>query len=268
MRSPAVNGLAEPAVGVVSRADGRRHVEEHPGVLAARVGRQAAGQHPHNAVAVYQGVVDLEVEREAPPFEALDDVDLPRRAGEVELIAVQPRDEDAEFALIARAGERGAADVVVEVEIVVGNPAVHGAVLQTWMGELAVPWRDDVLPACLVDELAQVIGRRILRRGERQEPCDVHLRTRRLAVDEHHILRTKPDTVGAQGVSCGYADSVRVWTVARVVTVRAQALAGSGRWQRITVQAEPPVEAARSRTRYRRRFGTCRSLPARVRRKA
>ena len=96
--------------------------------------------------------MDLEVEREAPPFEALDDVDLPRRAGEVELIAVQPRDEDAEFALIARAGERGAADVVVEVEIVVGNPAVHGAVLQTWMGELAVPWRDDVLPACLVDE--------------------------------------------------------------------------------------------------------------------
>ena len=170
VRSPAANGLDGPA-GVSARSGtGVGMLNSILVSVAVRVGRHAARQHPHRAVPVHEGVVDLQVEREAAAFETLDDVDLPRRAGQIEVIAVQPRDQDAEFAFVAWAGQCGAPDVVVEVEVVVDDPAVQGAVLQTWMGQLAVPRRDDLLPAGLVDESAQVIGRRTLGRRERQQP--------------------------------------------------------------------------------------------------
>ena len=64
----------------------------------------------------------LEVHRDAPALEALDQMHLPRRAVEIDFVAVEARDEDAELALVARRGEGRAAHVVVEVEVLVLNP--------------------------------------------------------------------------------------------------------------------------------------------------
>ena len=47
-------------------------------------------------------VVDLEVERDPPIFQAFDEVGFPRRAVEIERRAVETRHQDAELALVSR----------------------------------------------------------------------------------------------------------------------------------------------------------------------
>ena len=191
--------------GRAPRARRRRHVEKHAGVAVLRIGGQAAAQHPHRAVPVDQSVVDLHVQREAPAFEALDHMQFPRRPRQVEVVAVQPRHQHAEFAFVAGAGQRRPPHVVVEVEVLIGHPAVQRAELQPRIGELAIPRRHDFLAARLVDHLAQIVTGRVGGRGERQEPGDVHFRTRRLAVDEHQVLQSETDTVGAHGCTLAAA---------------------------------------------------------------
>ena len=70
-----------------------------------RVEAQRAQQHPDPADAVDQRVVHLHVDREAVALEALDQVHLPQRPVQVELVAVQARDEHRR----ARAGRPDAA---------------------------------------------------------------------------------------------------------------------------------------------------------------
>ena len=87
--------------GSASRG-GRRapgEAEEERVLAVVGVLRQAALEQPHAGVAVDEGVVDLDVGREAVARQPLDDVQLPRGPAEVERVGVQPRDEHAELAL-------------------------------------------------------------------------------------------------------------------------------------------------------------------------
>ena len=59
----------------------------------------------------------LRVDREAISFQPLDQVHLPQRTVEVELVAVQTRHEHAELALAAGARQRRVAHVEVKVDV-------------------------------------------------------------------------------------------------------------------------------------------------------
>ncbi len=61
-------------------------------------------------------MVDLHVQREAPALEPLDDMDLPRRPGQVEVDRVQPGDQDAKLPLVTWTGQGRPPDIVIEVE--------------------------------------------------------------------------------------------------------------------------------------------------------
>ncbi len=94
---------------------------------------------------------------------------------QVELVAVQPRDEDAELALTPRFGQSGVAHVVVEVDVIV---LAHQR--QPWtdhrsLDQLQVPGtRDRVLGAHALELLAQVVGRCVGWIGELEQAADVH----------------------------------------------------------------------------------------------
>ncbi len=79
---------------------------------------QRAHYQPHPAHPVDERVVHLAVDREAVTFQALDQVDLPQRPVEVELVAVQARDQDAQLALTPGMRQRRVADVIVEIDVV------------------------------------------------------------------------------------------------------------------------------------------------------
>ena len=116
------SGSEDPSSSSVSVSRGARapsatvQKEGVPGSFGSL--RERAHDQAHAADAVHERVVDLAVHREAVAFEALDQVDLPQRPVEVELVAVQSRDEHAELALAARVRECGVAHVVVEVDVV------------------------------------------------------------------------------------------------------------------------------------------------------
>jgi hypothetical protein len=75
-------------------------------VALGAIGRERAHDQAHPADAVDERVVDLAVHREAVSFEPLDQMHLPQRPMEIELMAVQPRDEDPQLALPARVRQR------------------------------------------------------------------------------------------------------------------------------------------------------------------
>ena len=101
--TPGMDGSRDPDARLVVRPTVERLGEEDRLVLR-RVGGEAAGKQPHPAVTVDERVVHLDVHREPVALEPLDDVQLPQRPGQVERVAVQPRDEHAE--LRARRPER------------------------------------------------------------------------------------------------------------------------------------------------------------------
>ena len=80
-------------------------------------GQQVGPRHP-----VDQGVVRLGQHGPAAVLEALDDPDLPERLGAVELLRHDPPDQLAQLALAPGGGQRGVAQVVLDVEVGVVHP--------------------------------------------------------------------------------------------------------------------------------------------------
>ena len=139
------------------------------------IGRQRAQDQAYPADAVDQRVVHLDVDREAVLLESLDQVQLPQWAVQVELVAVQPRDEDAELALATRFRQCRVAHVVVEIEVVVLPHERQPGADDGPFDQLQIPGtRDRVLGAHALELLAQVVGRRVGRIGELEQPTDVH----------------------------------------------------------------------------------------------
>ncbi len=146
-----------------------------------RILRERAHDQPHPTDAVHERVVDLAVHREAVAFQTLDQVDLPERPVEVQLVAVQPRDEDAELALSAGVWQRRVPNVVIQVHVVDllhdGQPRADQRRLQ----ELQVPGRRHRLRrAHPREQVLQVAGRSVRRLGELEQAADVHRRVARL----------------------------------------------------------------------------------------
>ena len=167
----------------------RSDVEEQRLVPQSRVGRHAALEDLVAGVAVHQRVVDLHVDRESSVLEAFDEVQFPRWPGEVDILAVQPGDQDAQLAFVAGAGECRPPNVVVDVELVVDDPRLIGPTQHPRMGQLEVPRRNHFKAAGVLEHLAQITGGCIGRRRERHQRCDVHHRAGGFAVQEEHVLR-------------------------------------------------------------------------------
>ncbi len=121
---------------------------------------------------------------------ALDQVDLPHRAVPVQPSGHQPADEFAQLRVAARPGQRGAADMVGDVEVTVVDPdrvrevTGHALDLLPVAGNQSDPGLDQG------DELVVVeAGVRWL---ERDQPPDVHRGRRLLQVEERHVERAEP----------------------------------------------------------------------------
>ena len=98
------------------RAPQGRRVEVVP------TSRHRALQHAQPGESVYQRMMHLEVDSETVFLKALDYVVLPQRAIEVHRIAVQSRDQHAEFTLSARVRQRRVPHVVLQIEVIVFLP--------------------------------------------------------------------------------------------------------------------------------------------------
>ena len=117
-------------------------------------------------------VMGLGDDREAVPLESLHEPVLPQRLGSIQPLGRDPRGEQQQLLLASRLGQRGVADVVLEVEVRIVDPQRPPG-LQRRCGELLAVARDEVQPAAdVVGELVEV-GRRSF---EDQHPADVHVR--------------------------------------------------------------------------------------------
>ena len=155
-----------------------------------RVGRERAHDQAHAADAVDQRMVDLAVHRETVAFEPLDQVHLPERAVQVELVAVQPRDQDAELALAARVWQRRMAHVVIEIDVV---DLAHDREPRTDEGrldQLQVPGRRNRLGrAHPREQVLEVAGRSVVGLRELEQAAHVHRRVPRLDREPGRIHR-------------------------------------------------------------------------------
>ena len=123
----------------------------------------------------------LAVEGEAVSFQPLDQVHLPQRAVQVELVAVQARDEDSQLALAARMRQRGVAHVVLEIDIVNFAHQGNARSEQGTLDQFQVPGRRDrVRLAHALQLLPQVVGRRVIGQRELEQAAHVHGRVARL----------------------------------------------------------------------------------------
>src|SRR6185436_17422811 len=123
-------------------------------------------------------------------LEALDQVHLPRRAVEVDVVAVQPRDQDAELALVAGRRQRRPPHVVLEIDAPVLDPRLQRVAQEVRRAEPQVPRRvHRDAGADLVHQRAHVVPRRVARRRERHHARDVHHHLARLSVQEHRVAR-------------------------------------------------------------------------------
>ena len=139
-----LSGLAVRALASRALAAGADRPE--PGHVApVGVGRERAEDQAHPADAVDQRVVDLHVDREAVALEPLDQVNLPEGPVQVELVAVQAGDEDAELALSARVRQGRVADVVVEVDVALLAHERRLRAQERGLRQAQVPWRRDAL---------------------------------------------------------------------------------------------------------------------------
>jgi hypothetical protein len=156
--------------------------------------RPQVEQHRHQVHAgdaVHERVVVLGDQREAPALEALHEPGLPQRLGAVERLGVDAGGERPQLVLGARLGERGVADVELEVEARVVHPQ-RPAALQGRERELLAVARDEVQPrADVVDERLE--GRR--RAFEDEHGPDVHVRGGALLREERRVHRREPVTV-------------------------------------------------------------------------
>ena len=197
---------ADAARGEVER--GRLRLRAPRLALVRQLRRVRLGVEQHRGEvdagdAVDERVVGLGDQREAVALEALDEPRLPQRLGAVELLGVDARGERAQLLLRAGRGQRGVADVVLEVEARVVDPH-RPARLDRRERELLAVARDEVQPpADLVDEV-DVAGRRTL---EDHHRADVHVRRRPLLRQEGRVHRGQPITVSL----CHEADPIVRW---------------------------------------------------------
>ena len=135
--------------------------------------------------AVDHRVVRLGDQREAPVGEALDSPQLPQRLRAVELLGEDPRGQVEQLLLRARFGQRGLADVVLEVEVrIVGPQRPAGA--QRGDGETLAVAGDEVQPAA--QRVGDLLERRWRPLEDRHGP-DVHVRDGALLVQERGVYR-------------------------------------------------------------------------------
>lgn len=87
----------------------------------------------------------LGVQGKAVVLQPFDDMALPERAGKIEGVGVQAGYQDAQFPFTARAGQGRVADVVVQVDVLIGFPGrrQHPA-QQAGPGKLVAPRGRDV----------------------------------------------------------------------------------------------------------------------------
>jgi hypothetical protein len=173
---------------LAGRPRDRRLREEHRRVAFVGARREAPHEDAHAREPIDERVVDLEVDRDPPALEPFDEVHLPGGTVEVEWVAVEARDENAELALVAGRRQGGAAHVVLEVEGLVLDPALQRAREKVRVAELEVPRRvDRRLAPQFVHELPLEVARPVLGRRERHERADVHHGFARLAREEGAI---------------------------------------------------------------------------------
>ena len=182
-RSPAASSWAVPGSGC--GCHGRPGVGDR-----RRVGREVEQDRREVDArdAVDQRVVGLGDQREAVVLEALDQPHLPQRLRAVELLGEDPRGQVLQLLPAARRGQRGVADVVLEVEARVVDP--HGAAaVERRVGELVPVAGNEVQPPA--DLLEELVHRRRRPFDDRQA-ADVHVRDRALLVQERGVYRGQP----------------------------------------------------------------------------
>ena len=185
----AERGLRHPGHAGREQVQRARLVVGHPrleAVLERTSLRAEVEQHRAEVDAgdpVDHRVVALGEQREAAAGQALDEPQLPQRLGAVQLLGEHARGEVHELLVAAGRGQRGVADVVLEVEVaVVGpqRPAGRGGRVDE---PLAVARHVVQARADRVQEL--VVGRRRALRAH--ERADVHVRVRSLLVQEGRV---------------------------------------------------------------------------------
>src|SRR6266566_3781906 len=202
----------------------------------------------HAADPVDQRVVGLGDQREAVVPQTLDQPHLPQGLGAIELLGEDPRGEAAQLVPAAGRGQRGVADVVLEVEARVIDP--HGPpAVERGVGELVAVARHQVqAQANLLEQFA--------RRGrwpfdDRQAP-DVHVRVATLLVQEGGVDRREPVEVALWHEFLEYLGEP--YNGARVQHRREAAAGGAARVLR---GGRSGGADRRTRARDARRSGVC-----------
>jgi hypothetical protein len=169
---------------------------------ACRVGRHGTLEQLHAADAVDQRVVHLDVEREALALQPLDQRAFPGRARQVQRRAVQAADQLAQLALATRPGQRGMAYVVLEVDVVVLDPA-RQRVLGKRRLQPPVPGRRKfAVMAEVVHQAAQPVARRTRRQAELQQAAHVVGRGTRFGEQPGGIERVQAHGVHRAASGC------------------------------------------------------------------
>ena len=188
---PARTAPRRPAATSSAAPGSRVRLPRAPGVSERRRVGGEVEQHRRQVDAgdaVDQRVVGLRDQREAVVLQSLDQPHLPQRLGAVELLGEDPRGQAPQLLPVARRGQRGVADVVLEVEVRVVDPHRAPAV-QRGVGELVAVARDQVQPPA--DLFEEVLHRRRWAFDDRQS-ADVHVRVGSLLVQEGGVDRGEP----------------------------------------------------------------------------
>jgi hypothetical protein len=178
--------------GVAEQLRVAGHAVRHP-LLLRLVLRDLGGeveQGDRHLVAgrpVDGGVVDLREHRDVAVLHALDHPHLPERTGAVERDGGEPAHERGQLLAVAGRGQRGGPDVVVEVEVRVLDPQ-RVVQAEGHLGQPPPERRGQVEPLAvdLLDPV-EVDGAVGLRRVEDHQARDVHVRRRRLEVEERCV---------------------------------------------------------------------------------
>ena len=142
------------------------------------------------AGAVDHRVVGLREDREATPRDALDEIHLPEWPTAIEGPCHEAADEIAELRVTAWSRERGAADVIADVEILIIDPHRVGQASRHPLDLLAVA-RDEGDP--LLDQVHQAVEvETVSGRLEQRDAADVHRGGRLLEVEERHVEGAQP----------------------------------------------------------------------------
>ena len=164
------------AVGGSTCARHRRDVVDH-------AGQRGAG------AAVDAGMMHLGIKPDLVVLHALEDIELPERAGAVEKLGMHPADDALQRGAVARRRQAAAEDVAVDVELVVLDP---GGMIDVERRLLQPRFQDrrDVQPRGdhrleLFEEVALVaVGQ-----AEDRHAADMHRHLRRLQIKKRRVQR-------------------------------------------------------------------------------